>query len=431
VNKSIYRLIFTGLLIAGLVSLNCDEQRSADKLPDNEFQFPVGLAVHPQGFALVVSSNFDLRYQSGSLQAIDLNALEGKIRAGTGLTEDHRDLILDDRAVGIPNFGGVVKLVSDDNNGLAMVTSRELNELYLIDLEINGSAISFNCWAGGIRPSDTKAPLCDGARNVIDLGEDDPFDLLVLEDSDPQADWAERSWTVYTTFLRSEFLKVVDIPAGRPVSDDTPSETHELELSSFGANDLAQSSASGLIFITTRYNDSLTNPIHYFDPSMGAQAEMASQNLYPLFLGNETRGLDFTDDGFTAVVLVRNPDMLVFLDTTLDDSGKPKNTFGGEVIVCSNPSRVQVYQERAYITCAEDDAIYVVDTVTRRLVEIREDICRGPFDMAFYSRGGGDDLNWLLVTCFEDNVVAVVDVDQDSAGYLDVLARVGKLRIED
>jgi DNA-binding beta-propeller fold protein YncE len=435
VNKSIYRLIFAGLLIAGLVSLACDEQRSADSLPNEEFQFPVGIAVHPEGFALVVSSNFDLRYVSGSLQAINLSPLVQRIDDGEGLKKgdqpnEHLDLILSDKAVGIPNFGGMIELVSDDSHGLAMVTSRESNELYLIDIEV-GNSIDFNCWAGGIRPSDTFAPLCDGARNVVDLGEDDPFDMLVIENGDPQADWGERSWTAYTTFLRSELLKVIDIPAGRPDSDDTPGETHELELTQFGANDLAQSPASGLIFVTTRYNESLTNPIHYFDPSQGAQAVMESENLYPLFLGNETRGLDFTSDGITAAVLVRTPDMLAFLDTSLDDSGKPKNTFAGEVVICNNPSRVRIYGERAYVTCAEDDAIYVIDTVTRRLVEIREDICRGPFDMAFYNRGGEDDLNWMLVTCFEDNVVAVVNVDPTSDEYLEVLARVGKLKIGD
>jgi hypothetical protein len=60
-------------------------------------------------------------------------------------------------------------------------------------------------------------------------------------------------------------------------------------------------------------------------------------------------------------------------------------------------------------------------------VALREDICRGPFDIDFYDLGQ-DDLQWALVSCFEDDVVAVVNVDPDSADFLEVVARIGKPR---
>jgi hypothetical protein len=97
------------------------------------------------------------------------------------------------------------------------------------------------------------------------------------------------------------------------------------------------------------------------------------------------------------------------------------------VVLGNNPSRVRTHGDYMFATCAQDAAIYVVDTRTRRLVDLREDICRGPFDVDFYELGQ-DDLQWALISCFEDNVVAVLDVDPDSAGFLDVVARIGKPR---
>jgi hypothetical protein len=184
---------------------------------------------------------------------------------------------------------------------------------------------------------------------------------------------------------------------------------------------------TGHVFATSRVAELRYNPVHYFDPTMAEDATVYQVDLFHTVLGNETRGVDFAADGLTAGVIVRNPDMLVFLDTSPGENGLPKNSYLGQVILGNNPSRVRTHGDYMFVTCAQDDAVYVVDTRTRRLVALREDICRGPFDIDFYDLGQ-DDLQWALVSCFEDDVVAVVNVDPDSADFLEVVARIGKPR---
>jgi pyruvate,orthophosphate dikinase len=436
VAKMILRFKLSSLLIL-LFVFSCTEEHVGDTPPDRSLQFPVGIAIHPLGYALVVNSNFNVAYNSGSLRVVDLRALQTRIADDSIDKSDeydyHRDLILDDLSIGLGNFAASIRLVSSGKNGLAAIASRGTKELLLIDLHIDDDDnLKLSCWQDRSRPSGQKFPECQGSAHIVDLQLNDPFDVLISDNQDYDV---ESDLTVWVGFLRSDVVAAVHVPK-RFSSDDPsllnldelPEVAYSLETGNNGSNDMAQSPETGLVYVTSRYSGGKSNPIFYFDSVLGEYADVNSHDLYPDLLGNETRGIVFAEDGLTAGILMRDPDILAFVDTTPDYTGLPAHTPLGQVVVGANPSRVKGHENLMYATCAEDDAIYVVDALQMRLIDKREDVCRGPFDIGFYDT---DQVTWALVTCFEDDSVAILDVDPSSQRFLEVIARVGEPRNED
>jgi len=399
----------------------CGAQPLGEDIPDHSFQFPVGLAVHPQGFALVASSNFDLRYAGGSLRAIDLNRLAARLDAGAAAGDSFADLIDDDRAVGLPDFAGEVRISPDGK--LAAVSLRQSNELALLDLGIETSGgqavLKMSCWTG-TRPAG-KFPICEGARHRIPLSGVDPFALMFL----PQV--SGFAYEILTGFLRSGDLDRVQVP-DRERSQDLPRVAYSLGTYAYGVNAMARSPVTGRTYLTDRYRGSNANAIYFFDPSAGADATVGVVNLFSLLMGSETRGADFLDDGTTLGVLVRNPNLLLFLDTRLDLDGNPVNDYLGSEVLGHGPTRLRQDGEFLYVSATEDDALYVVHAASRRQYAVLEDVCRGPFELDVWRSAGR---RWLLVSCFEEDVVAVVEADPNSPRFLETLARVGRPRPEE
>ncbi len=422
-NRKLFISFICGLLGISLLTLSsCEEGRFGKPLVKDGFQFPTGIAVHPAGFAFVASANFDVAYVQGAMRVIDLNALAADLAIPVEQRQDYpyyRDTILESKGIAMGNFAGTVALSPDGS--LLAVTIRENDELLLFDVNVevvDGHAeLGLTCWDG--LAGSEEFPECEGARHRIQMTQHDPYDILFTEIEKPNGDIDRTAWI---SFLKSGDVMALDVPVDR---DKVPQVLYSLETEVSGASDLAQCPDTGFIYVTSRFPAAQSNPVSFFDPSLGSDAEMKSVDLFDDFLGNETRSIAFSSDGKTAGLVVRNPDMLVTMDTSLDYTGEPKNTFLGTIGLGPNPSRVRALGDLFFITGAKDDAIDLVDGATRRLVGVREDVCRGPFEVAFWDRG---DLKWALVSCFEDDTIAVMDVDSKSPTYLDVIARVGKPR---
>lgn len=423
-----YTLGLVALLAAGLLVMACENEEFGKKLPVDAFQFPTGLAIHPAGFALVASGNFDVGYVAGSLRVIDLNLLAAELSRPADQRTDplfFSNTIMADQGIRLGNFAGTVAISEDGS--LAAVTIRETDELILIDLEVvveDGLArLDVSCWPGEMRP-DESFPECDGARHRVvleslDPDHDlmDPYDVILV---DEQAEDGIPLRTAWVSFLRSGRVQAIDIPIDR---DEVPRAIYEIETGVSGASDLAQSPVTGLIYITSRFPTASSNPVYFFDPQLGDGAPVGVVDFFSQLLGGETRSLAFAQDGVTVGLVVRNPDMLVLVDTSLDEFGEPLNAYRGAVGLGNNPSRVRALGDTFFVTGAKDDTLYMVDDRSGRMIQLREDVCRGPFEVAFWDRG---DLTWALVSCFEDSTVAVIDVHPASDTYLEVLARVGE-----
>ena len=418
----------------------CAQERSGASLPEHSFQFPTGLVVHPSGYALVVCSNFDLAFSSGSLRVIDLNRLGAKDLAAIPVDSDyHEDVIRNDLALGLDNFGSSIAL-SDDGQ-LAAITVRETDELVLVDLDFppaggSGSS-SLSCWSTNNRPNE-KFPFCEGSRHLVPLmnmlvedkraaGVDYDLSGLILRDPiDVLLSGEAESRKALVTFLGSGYVTAIGLPANEEATAPPPELAFYLNSQMRGLNEMARSPVSGMVYVTTRSGISTTspsNPIHYFDPSLGSGATIRSLDLYKNYLGSESRGIAFGPDGYTLGVLVRNPDMLLLLDSTPDLTGFPSMGFLGVVPVSNDPTLLRSNGDLMFVTGTKDDSIFVIDVTTQKLIARLESVCRGPFDMGFYEK---DENHWALVTCFENDNVTVLDVNPESSTFLNVVARIGE-----
>jgi hypothetical protein len=401
----------------------CEERSGGIELPQHAFQFPVSVRVHPDGFALVLSSNYDLSYTSGSIRTIDLNQLAERVPVSGGdeAYNYHQDLILDDASVAVDSYGG--DLVLSEDGALAIAPLRESKSLVLLDVLTteNGqekAAISLSCWRGAEKPSG-KFPRCGGARNVIQFEEDDPYGVLWTSGVPAEEGISKIAMVSY---LRSGKISVVGM-GPREILESNPKILYALETSGVGASSLAQSPKTGWIYSSSRYTGSQSTPVYFFEPSLGQNANVEVVDFYHKFLGSETRSLAFLDDGVTLAVLVRNPDILAFLDTTLGPDGKPMNRYAGSVVTTNNPSLVRIHGDLIIVTSAQEDVLLVVDARTGHVLKTIDNVCRGPFDVDFLDRV---DQKWAVIACFEEDTVAVMDINPASSTFLQILAKVGK-----
>jgi hypothetical protein len=389
----------------------CNKGLPGIALPDNAFQFPTGIAIHQDGFALVASSNFDMTYESGSLRVIDLNQLAGRLEPnGYNVTEDgkyYSDLILDDLTVSIGNFAGRMTISSD--NTLAAMTIRETNQLVLVDLNVDttGASPVLNLDCFDSKPKDNGTfPFCSGDQHVVKLDKNelqfDPFDVVLVDQN------------AYVSCLRSNKVSIVNIPTLK-VETTKDTDINGTDIDEVGFVDIAFSKKNNSIYLSSsgsKTTTTLTNNIFYFTPP---DTTLVKDELYSLLVGTESRGLDFNEDGSELAVIVLNPNMLVFFDMLNN------NAYLGSVALGQNPSLVRQHNNQFFVTYAQEDTVDIIDGRTKRLVQVKKDICKGPFDIGFFERE-----QWALFTCFEDQKVAVVDVNPSSERYLTVIAKVGQ-----
>ncbi|RME28079.1 MAG: hypothetical protein D6806_03480 [Deltaproteobacteria bacterium] len=407
------------LIVLLAASAGCAEGAATDPPPAGLFHFPVAVGVHPAGYALVVNSNFDAQYSSGSVQLVDLNALAQRIEQGTAMDSDNSDLILADAATAIPSFAGDVIVSGDGDSGLALITSRQSSELLVLKLDFSGPDPVVSCSDTPRR--DGELARCEGSRYVLAVSPSDPYSLLVAE----RAAATDGSVNVWLGYLRSGTIDEVEIPDGWP-EEGLPSVVRSVETGSGGTGGLAYSASSGYVFASSRLNALRSNPIYYFENIASDTPAVGTYDLFGIVLGNQTRGLATSPDGYVLAVAVHDPDLLVFLDVSSNSKGKPAMRILGSVKLEGDPAQVLWAGRLVLVSDAKNDTLAAVDSDTIELVELSDGICRGPHSMALWPGYGG----WLLVGCFEQDQLVVVDIDPASASFFQVLARVGKEREE-
>ena len=129
----------------------------------------------------------------------------------------------------------------------------------------------------------------------------------------------------------------------------------------------------------------------------------------------------FADDrGDELYVLQTNPGALLKVDTSVDDDGETVDVSSAPPIeICAEPSRMQISDGFAYITCFRAAFIYVVDLAAHRVVE------------AIVAGTGPHDLvvdPWRKVLYAANALefsVSVIDIDPLSPTRFSELARIG------
>mgnify|MGYP001168315984 CR=1 FL=1 len=383
--------------------------------PGDELIFPVAIAtVNGDSHLLVVNSNFDLRYNAGTLVAFDLSLLDGTgewdpqtgiltLPAGVSLDAFCDDVTSDtctvDEAGGIDaaetiRLGAYASDLDVTPAGdRALIPVRGEQTIIMVDLLADGDLM--DCGEGDDR-------MCDAAHRIA---QDGSVSLPIEPYSVRTMDYVREEGGATVT----ETLGFVTHRAGGEVSlfsvarrvGDGPTVFENRLIKVIGgvvegAAGIAVNPLSRDIYISGQRDptphvavlrvetDLDAGGSYLLDPwfSQAATISIASQ----LYGGTDARRMAVSPDGTTGFILVQSPPSLLKVDLT-------RYEMTDMVTVCPETSQVKLFADEgdpadelddrlyAFVSCFLTRQVYVIDThlmttVIRRTGE-------GPQDIAF------------------------------------------------
>jgi DNA-binding beta-propeller fold protein YncE len=433
---------------------------SADEVrpPSNEIYFPTGIAVAPgEKVAFITNANSELRYDSGSIGVLDLDAIRttitawlarGEIPAGDCDDElccevdpDHSESLVCDESlflnrnnegVRIGNFATDIA-VQDLGNGQLRVIVPTRGDPSVAWAEWDGSKLSCNS-SGGANA------LCDDAHR-----------LSYVQNNANLASIPEEPFGVFADSA-GEFAMVTHLTTGAVTLIDSPRNSDRVQVADVLTGIFAADPSNGLrgatgivgrlpnapndiIYVGSRSEDRIQT-FTVGRPVNDAPPFMLPGNWFFLDAvgGNnggssDTRGMAASADGSRLYLVNRRPPTVQIFDTSIGPTGFPRNKAIGATDICRQGSTVAISgsgdAERAYVTCFQDGQVYVVDPRGAVSVEDILLVGRGP-----YAAAAAKTSNLLLVTNFLEDTIAVVDTTPNTRTHNRVVLRVGKVRTQ-
>jgi hypothetical protein len=411
------------LLLALALLASCTTGSQRDAAPLDRLAFPTGVALVDAAAGtdddrlLVVSSNFDLHFDSGSVLQIDV---------GAGQT-------LPSGGVRIGSFGGEIAVAGAPcgfASPVALVPSRSTNRLYQVALE------------GG------EVTCGDGCETSLEVeGASDPYGVGL---SCP-ASGTPRAWIGHLEGVDDDgFLTVMNLSA-----DPAAREPRLLGLGTAGApRSFAYDAVQDRLYFTST-ESGLSAPLRWIDLAGGCTPGDEEQeggchldtfDLFSLIRGAELAGIALSNpqDGLVrrAYVAVKVYDadlasslgarpgfdiggLLVVLDLAEGNVGEPRPRLVRTLEIGVGASEVRVLPARpgrrdlVAVTATEDGVLWIYDDEAGAMAKVfGRDPTTGapllghlPFGIAVQDRG--PELARLFVGSFEDGFVTTVDVPLD------------------
>lgn len=419
--------------------------------PRNAFYFPAGIALDAEHSLLyVANSNADLRYNGGTLMALDISALPSdlsqiKERVAAHTLDCRVDridstrwecpvssFVIDESVVRIGNLPNQIAL-SNDKKRLFLPIRGEHPEDHLLwvdRVDLGGGRIDLRCNDNCKAGEDCREFDCDDRHRVRYLAKRDdylphePFGILTDYQPDLNEDWAflthledgEVSFFVSTPDGDVE-LRDVEGTLFPTVGDNSEGAT-ALALQYPGT--LTQSS----IFAASRDEARIVSFAIRDQNKIIKDGELAMSGASP---GETIRGIDFSFDGQTLYAISLEPPSMISIDMNEDNDALGKRA-KWMVEVGAQPSLIHVAPHPEsddpnaayiYVVCYGEGAIFVVDSVKERLVDIITTGV-GPNQIVF------DHANKrAFITNFAENTVGVIDLDPTHPGFHKMILRIG------
>jgi DNA-binding beta-propeller fold protein YncE len=421
---------------------------SADQVrpPEDQIFFPTGAAVSPDDSLLfVASANSELRYDSGSVNVIDLDVVDQVAAGWTGAqampTDCSQDsnhsetlickalqFLLPDAGARIGNFATSLG-VQDTGNGDLRLVIPTRGDPSITWVDYDGAKLQ--CNTHGL-----DFDLCDDAHRLSYVHNDPDLAYLPSEPFDVYVDSPGQFAVV--THLTSGDVTLVQSPIGGTAT------IADIDVGLFAADPLTglvgstgvagRKSADGdIVYVGARSEDRIQTftvgrPVNGADPfllqgnfffldSVGANAGSSQ----------DTRGMTFSPDGNRMYLLNREPPSLQVYDTSLKPTGFPANVGIGASDICRQASTLTALDsgdgELIYITCFSDGELYVVDPSGQSSVKDIITVGRGP-----YSVKASASRKKVYVTNFLEDTIAVIDVEPGSKTRNRVVLRIGEVK---
>lgn len=378
----------------------CASQPRGEAVDPTRLDWPIGVALDPAGDLLyVVSSNFDAGRTGSTVLPIRLDTLEP----------------LPGSAVEVGSFAGEIAVAAgeDGRGAMGYVAVRDGDQVEFFAVDRSGETPVLQCGDEGGTP----VPRCDPAHRVSSAGspeelvgqDRDPFALGLGESPDARSRW------LYVGSILDGTLSILPLDAGLAPRPGTA------VLLSPGLHSVADGpvvAGRRRLYVSNR----LSNAIHVVDVTEDGH-DVVARVMDSLAVGQVSstgdyfRGLAMSRDRRTLYAAFRSPASLVVLDIAPDGEVGLR----GLVPLHGDPAGVAVAgsagRERVYVTDFSGDSVYCVDPSVLDVVD-RIPVDAGPYGIVISGSGRA------FVTAFEDHRVVVVDVDEGSPTWHQVVARV-------
>lgn len=426
--------------------------------PPDQLFFPSGLVVAPDDTVLfVANANSELRYDSGSINVLDLGTVQsvldartaGMTSAGCQVDPDHRETLICDaqqfmKQTALKQAAGVRVGNFSTDIALQDFTTNPMGAGPLVNLRVfvptrGDPSISWADYDGDrlscTADSETFA-LCDDAHR-LESPNNDPLAASVPDEPFNVFADAVNGFAV-VTHLTNGAVTLIDSPAnGNATIADVRGSvfaadpTTGLRGATGVAGHLQGPDNEDIVYVGSR-TDTRIQTFTVGRPVSDSPPFLVTSNYFfldavgtnPAGTSVDTRGIKFSPTGDLLYVVTRQPPSVLIFDTSPGPDGFPRNQPTGASDICTEASTLAVVGtpdgERAYITCFQDGTVYVVDPRGTSQVEDIITVGRGPYAIA-----ASPGRQQLYVSNFLEDTIAVVDVNPGSINRNRVVLRIG------
>ena len=430
------------LALAMVTLAGCPATSDEVRPPTDQFFFPTGMAIDlDEGSLFVTSANSDLRFDSGTITVIDLDRVEelagswlssGQVPADTDCEVDstivttlvcnEAEAIVADSTIRTGNFATEVAVQALDD-GTARVFAAVRGDPSLTWADFDPASRSLECGGTG------SAPRCDQDHRLNRLRSDESIGKLPAEPFGLYVDSVDGF--VVVTHLSQGVVSLTDAPTdGRPpvisdalggVFDPDPVTAVRSAIAAAGRT------PGGRVYVTSSSEERVQIfTVARTGTSLPVLVPSDFFFLRDVLPSDDGRGIRFGNGGDTAYLINRDPPVLQVLDTSLSQTGQPRNTLVQAVEICANASNLTVGDlgagNRVYVTCFREGQVWVLDPVGGG-VDAIIDVGRGPQAIAISEAN-----KKLYVTNFLEDTVSVVDLELASPTENRVVLKLGRTR---
>jgi hypothetical protein len=410
--------------------------------PSDRFIYPVGLAGVAGGERLMVlNSNFDLEYNSGTLMLIDVSDLESRFdvpssevsRDGQYLFVDESELTIKEETIRVGAYASDLELTPSGDR--AIIPVRGERAILLVDVGGPEDDDLLGCGEGGDR-------RCDSAHRVESNDDHslpiEPYEVAALDYPEPVS--GNTTTLGFATHLAGGEVSLFVVRDGSVGGQAEGELIDVLGGVVPGASGIAVNPVSREVYVSGRsqqaqvavlkvLTDSQTGQYSY-NPFFGQVSHIDLGN--EMYAGTDGRGLAVTSSGDKVYMATRTPSALLELDA--DAHGMV-----GMTSVCTDPSVVALYEDDAGTASEADDATYafvlcfligkvfIVDTELMMVLAVQS-VGEGPHAIWF-----DRSRRLAYVANFSESTISIIEVRPPYFNLLrddaDRIVKIGKPRL--
>lgn len=401
-------------LLAACLLAGCAQSDLGTPPPKDGFYYPISVAAleRPDSAPVlyVVSSNFDLRYNRGTVLAVDLarlGTISGRMPVDSAVDPDVGHVSID-------HFGGEALLYTPRNRTgteqRLFVTSRYAQTLY--SLTVDGPKIACadggqDCLGQGLKmedPKDSNRRMMDPFGMALD-GENLWVAHMHVADNPPETSENRVSYLARLNAENFDSLELFDI--GLAAVQGVIRSPMGFYLAGRTLTGTEGSQSMAVRFVPIVEHDPLPITKHSIETKDIVTGETS---IY------EARGVALSSDRNRLFVTTRSPAGLMVIDVSpqVTEDTQPRNTILGFRLLPSGPSAMTVIarpgrRDLVAVSCGGADTVALYDDDLGEISGLVSGI-QDPYGLAHVTLPGNDSGRRLFVVSFSNHTVDVVDI---------------------